>query len=73
LGVYNIDIPEYLGSSGIYIDGTAESIADSIQDVEAGRFDLQRIGAELRKRASEELDVHHVAEAMRAILLNECS
>jgi glycosyltransferase involved in cell wall biosynthesis len=63
----HIDIPEYLGSSGIYIDGTAESIADSIQEMEAGKFDLHRIGGELRAKAAEELDVHHVAEDMRTI------
>jgi glycosyltransferase involved in cell wall biosynthesis len=65
----NIDIPEYLGSFGIYIDGSAESIADSIEDVEAGRMNLVEIGDALRKRATEELDVQHVAKDMREVFL----
>ena len=65
----NVDIPEYLGPSGIYIDGSPESIADCILQVEAGHFDLTRIGNDLRKRATEELDVRHAAEGMREIFL----
>ena len=65
----NIDIPEYLGSSGIYIDGSAESIADSIEDVEAERLNLVEIGDALRKKATEELNVQHVAKDMREVFI----
>lgn len=69
----NIDIPEYLGASGIYIDGSAESIAASIEQIEAGRVDLRRIGTELRAKAAEALDVRRVAADMCAILSGEHS
>jgi glycosyltransferase involved in cell wall biosynthesis len=62
-----VDIPEYLGTSGIYVDGTAESIADSIEEVEANHIDLVRIGADLRVRATEELDVRNIAADMGSI------
>ena len=60
------DIPEYLGPHGIYVDGSPESIANAISDVEAGRVDLDRLGAELRARASSELDVRKVVDSLVA-------
>lgn len=62
-----VDIPEYLGSSGIYIDGSAASIAQAIIDAEADGAKLQAIGMELRQRAIQQLDVKAVAERMRDI------
>lgn len=55
------DIPEYLGPLGIYVDGSAESIAHAITQAEGGEIDLAFLGAELRKVAAAELDVAKIA------------
>lgn len=51
-----VDIPEYLGELGIYIDGSAASIVDAICEIEGGRRDLSALGEKLRARALAELD-----------------
>lgn len=60
-----IDIPEYLGDLGIYVDGTAESIAEAIESVERGEHDLSSIGQELRRKAMEELDHSNIAQTLK--------
>lgn len=67
IATHKVDIPEYLGSSGIYIDGSPESIAQAIIDAETGKIDLRTLGTELRQKAIEQLDVAKVAERMREI------
>ena len=57
-----VDIPEYLGELGIYIDGTAASIADAITEVESGSRDLNVLGEKLRARALAELDYSKIAQ-----------
>lgn len=56
-----IDIPEYLGDLGIYVDGSAASIADAIVEIESGHRDLADSGASLRARALNELDYSKIA------------
>ena len=56
-----VDIPEYLGDLGIYIDGSGLSIADAISEIEAGHKDLNALGIELRNRALAELDYEKIA------------
>ncbi len=64
----NVDIPEYLGSLGIYIEGSSESIADAICDIENGKTDVRALGIGLRRKAMDELDVAKVAENLSGIL-----
>jgi len=51
-----VDIPEYLGDLGIYIDGTGSSIAAAVLEIESGRKDLSSLGTTLRSKALAELD-----------------
>jgi glycosyltransferase involved in cell wall biosynthesis len=67
IATHNVDIPEYLGSLGIYIDGSSESIANAICDIENGKTDIRPLGSGLRKKAIDELDVAKVAENLCAI------
>ena len=62
----NVDIPEYLGELGIYINGSAASIADAISGVENRRTDLDALGKNLRAKALAELDYHKIAEELSA-------
>ncbi len=57
-----VDIPEYLGDLGIYMDGSAISIADAITEVESGSRDLKVLGEKLRARALAELDYSKIAQ-----------
>jgi len=57
-----VDIPEYLGELGIYMDGSAASIADVITEIESGRRDLNGLGEKLRARALAELDYSKIAQ-----------
>jgi len=63
----NVDIPEYLGPFGIYIDGSSESIADAVCDIESGKTDVRALGQRLRWKAIDELDVTKVAENLLRI------
>jgi glycosyltransferase involved in cell wall biosynthesis len=58
------DIPEYLGDLGIYVDGSANSIADAICRIEEGAIDLTALGKNLRAKAMAELDYHKIAEEL---------
>jgi len=57
-----VDIPEYLGELGIYIDGSAPSIVDAVSEMESGRRDVSALGKGLRARAIAELGYHRGAE-----------
>jgi glycosyltransferase involved in cell wall biosynthesis len=56
-----VDIPEYLGDLGIYIDGSGASIADAISEIESGRRSLGQLGPALRAKALAELDYNKIA------------
>jgi len=56
-----VDIPEYLGDLGIYVDGSGDSIAEAILRVESGAMDLASLGGQLRAKAIAELDCHKIA------------
>lgn len=60
-----VDIPEYLGELGIFIDGSAASIAEAITQVECGRHDLRKLGELLRAKALAELDYQQIALQLR--------
>ena len=55
-----VDIPEYLGDLGIYIAGSATSIADAIAEIESGRKRLEGLGESLRAKALAELDYRNI-------------
>ncbi len=59
-----VDIPEYLGDLGIYIDGSGASIADAITEIESGRRNLDELGPKLRARALAELDYNKIADGL---------
>jgi glycosyltransferase involved in cell wall biosynthesis len=59
-----VDIPEYLGELGIYVDGSAASLVDAITNMEAGRYDLPTVGQQLRAKALAELDYHKIAQEL---------
>ncbi len=56
-----VDIPEYLGDLGIYVEPTANDIANAIAEVEGGCRDLKALGTDLRTKALAELDYHKIA------------
>ncbi len=60
-----VDIPEYLGDLGIYVEGTAASIAEAICEVESGRLDLGFLGERLRAKALAELDYQKIGEELK--------
>lgn len=62
-----VDIPEYLGDLGIYVDGSAASIAEAILRVESGAVDLASLGGQLRKKAIAELDCQKIAEELSSM------
>lgn len=59
-----VDIPEYLGNLGIYIEENANSIADTVSKIEDGRIDLNNLGDHLRAKALAEFDYHKIAEEL---------
>jgi glycosyltransferase involved in cell wall biosynthesis len=61
------DIPEYLGPLGIYVDGSPESIANAICEVEGGAVDIEALGRELRRTAAAELDIVKIAGSVASL------
>jgi glycosyltransferase involved in cell wall biosynthesis len=59
-----VDIPEYLGELGIYIDGSAASIVDAVTQVESGQHDLPVLGQRLRAKGLAELDYQKIAQSL---------
>lgn len=68
-----VDIPEYLGDLGIYVDGSAESIADAIAEIETGARDIMSLGLRLRAKALNELDYNKIAHDMSAEYSRICA
>lgn len=68
-----VDIPEYLGDLGIYVDGSAASIAEVITEIEDSRLDLTGLGAKLRARALNELDYSKIAHDLSAEYSRICA
>jgi len=66
IATHAVDIPEYLGDLGIYVDGSADSIAEAIGEIESGRKDLRALGESLRTKALAELDYQKIAENLSA-------
>ncbi len=61
-----VDIPEYLGDLGIYVDGSAASIAQAVTTIEGGKMDLKTLGNNLRSKALVELDYGKIARDLSA-------
>jgi glycosyltransferase involved in cell wall biosynthesis len=61
-----VDIPEYLGELGVYVDGSAESIADAIVRIEEGSLDIGSLGSQLRAKATE-LETQKIAGAIAEV------
>lgn len=59
-----VDIPEYLGEVGIYVDGNAASLVEAITKMEAGKCNLRALGQQLRSKALAELDYHKIAQEL---------
>lgn len=56
-----VDIPEYLGELGLYVDGSAESLVSAISKIEEGTIDLAALGQKLREKAVAEVDQQKIA------------
>lgn len=56
-----IDIPEYLGDLGVYIEGSGESIAAAIEKIEQSPSEAEGLGDALRRRAAVELNFEGIA------------
>jgi len=67
------DIPEYLGPLGIYIDGSAESIAKAICEIEDGTTDVAGLSRQMRNAAMAELDVVKIAADLSPIYSSKAS
>ena len=61
-----VDIPEYLEDLGIYVDGSAASIAQAVTTIEGGKMDLKTLGKDLRAKALLELDYGKIARDLSA-------
>ncbi len=59
-----VDIPEYLGELGIYIDGSAASIAHAISEIESGHKNVRALGENLRAKALAQLDYNKIAQEL---------
>lgn len=59
-----VDIPEYLGELGIYIDGNAASISHAISEIENGHKNVRALGENLRAKALAQLDYNKIAEEL---------
>ena len=59
-----VDIPEYLGNLGLYVDGSAAGIAVAISEIESGRTNLRALGEGLRVKALAELDYNRIAQEL---------
>jgi glycosyltransferase involved in cell wall biosynthesis len=57
-----IDLPEYLGPSAIYIDGSAGALADAILELDADDERIKTLGRELRERAAREFSYERTAQ-----------
>lgn len=55
------DIPEYLGDLGVYVEGSAESIAAAIEKFEQSAGDIAGLGQALRSKAAVELSFDGIA------------
>ena len=77
-----VDIPEYLGDLGIYVDGSAESIADAIVKVESGAVDMapwvgscapRRLRNWIVERIAEDLSGMYAQISARDSVAERCS
>ena len=59
-----VDIPEYLGELGIYIDGNAASISHAISEIENGHKNVRALGENLRAKALAQLDYNKIAQEL---------
>lgn len=59
-----VDIPEYLGELGIYIDGNAASIFHAISEIENGHKNVRALGENLRAKALAQLDYNKIAQEL---------
>lgn len=59
-----VDIPEYLGELGIYIDGSAVSISHAISEIENGHKNVRALGENLRAKALAQLDYNKIAQEL---------
>lgn len=59
-----IDIPEYLGDLGMYVDGSPESVVSVINKIEDGIIDRDALGRSLREKATKELDQQKLAAVL---------
>ena len=57
-----VDIPEYIGSLGVYIEGTGESIAAEIEKIERTPDATAGMGEALRAKAAADLDFDQIAK-----------
>jgi glycosyltransferase involved in cell wall biosynthesis len=60
-----VDIQEYLGDLGLYVEGTGASIAQAISQVEEQLSDFRSLGTKMRERAIAELNIEKIARDMR--------
>jgi glycosyltransferase involved in cell wall biosynthesis len=67
IGTRSVDIPEYLGDLGIYVEPNGQSIADAVLRIErASAAEIDK-GASLRLKAIAELDYDGIAEEVNSL------
>jgi len=59
-----VDIPEYLGDSGIYVQPTGQALADAMLTIERDATPAALVGTQLRTKAMEELDYYGITEGI---------
>jgi glycosyltransferase involved in cell wall biosynthesis len=62
-----VDIPEYLGDAGVYVNGSGQSIAAAILEIEVANGCVKTLGERLRAKAVADLDIAKLAQEMAAI------
>ncbi len=68
-----VDIPEYLGELGIYVEGSGLSIAEAICRMDSDPKAGDELGKKLRAKASSELDIGKVAQEVGGFYSRICS
>jgi len=59
-----IDMPEYLGDAAIYTDGSAESLATAILELDRDEERVKSLGLQLRSRAQSQFTFGGMAERL---------
>jgi glycosyltransferase involved in cell wall biosynthesis len=62
-----VDLPEYLGDLGIYVDGSGTSLARALVELDRDPMRVRDVGRRLRERAESQFSQERIAEEILQI------